>query len=60
VVLGLLGGLCGFLALLVTVFGAGDPQTTTGEWAAISGFLWGVTALLWWPAVRILRRTRRM
>ncbi|WP_306185948.1 insulinase family protein [Streptomyces sp. MK5] len=55
-----LGGLCGFLALLFTVFGAGDPETSTGEWAAIAGFLWGVAALLAWPAVRILRRTRRV
>jgi hypothetical protein len=60
VLFGLLGGLCAFLALLVTVFGAGDPGTTTGEWAGISGFLWVVTALLCWPAVRILRRTRRV
>ncbi|MGI5139517.1 MULTISPECIES: insulinase family protein [unclassified Streptomyces] len=60
VVFGVLGGLCAFLALAFTVFGAGDPETSTGEWAAIAGFLWGVTALLVWPAVRILRRTRRM
>ncbi|MGW0575446.1 insulinase family protein [Streptomyces sp. NPDC002920] len=59
VVLGILGGLCAFLALAFTVFGADDPETSTGEWAAIAGFLWGVTALLAWPAVRILRSTRR-
>ncbi|MFF6803398.1 MULTISPECIES: hypothetical protein [Streptomyces] len=47
------------MALAVTVFGADDPETGTGEWAALSGFLWGVTALAVWPAVRILRRTRR-
>ncbi|MDQ0961315.1 putative membrane protein [Streptomyces sp. B4I13] len=47
------------VALAVTVFGADDPETGTGEWAALSGFLWGVTALAVWPAVRILRRTRR-
>jgi hypothetical protein len=59
VAFGVLGGLCGLLALVFTVFGAGDPETSTGEWAAIAGFLWGVTALLSWPAVRVLRRTRR-
>ncbi|MEU6216514.1 insulinase family protein [Streptomyces sp. NPDC047022] len=59
VVFGLLGGLCALLALAVTVFGDDDPGTSTGEWIAIAGFLWGVTALVAWPAVRILRRTRR-
>ncbi|MFF8944211.1 insulinase family protein [Streptomyces sp. NPDC014864] len=59
VVLGLLGGLFGLLALVFTVFGGGDPETSTGEWVAIAGFLWGVTGLLAWPAVWILRRTRR-
>jgi hypothetical protein len=59
VVLGLLAGLFAFLALAVTVFGGGDPETSTGEWIAIAGFLWAVTALCAWPAVRILRRTRR-
>ncbi|MFF4212547.1 insulinase family protein [Streptomyces sp. NPDC001796] len=58
VVFGLLAGLFAFLALAVTVFGR-DPQTSTGEWLGIAGFMWGVTALLAWPAVRILRRTRR-
>ncbi|MET7473405.1 insulinase family protein [Streptomyces sp. NPDC005648] len=58
VVFGLLSGLFAFIALAVTVFGH-DPQTSTGEWAGLSGFLWGVTALLAWPAVRILRRYRR-
>ncbi|MGW3507086.1 hypothetical protein [Streptomyces sp. NPDC000994] len=43
-----------------TVFGADDPETSTGELIAISGFMWGLTALLTWPAVRILRRTRRV
>ncbi|MGW2722761.1 hypothetical protein [Streptomyces sp. NPDC001492] len=42
----------------VTAFGD-DPQTSTGEWAAMAGFLWGTTVLLAWPVVRILRRTRR-
>jgi predicted Zn-dependent peptidase len=59
VVLGLFGGLFGLLALAVTVFGGEDPQTSTGEWIGLAGFLWGVTALVAWPAVRILRRTRR-
>ncbi|MFD4602093.1 hypothetical protein ACFWPQ_29200 [Streptomyces sp. NPDC058464] len=60
VVLGLFGGLFAFLALAVTVFGGSDPETSTGEWIALAGFLRGVTALLAWPAVRILRRTRRV
>ncbi|MFF3910678.1 M16 family metallopeptidase [Streptomyces sp. NPDC001848] len=59
IVFGLLAGLFAFLALAVTVFGR-DPQTSTGEWLGIAGFMWGVTALLAWPAVRILRRTRRV
>jgi hypothetical protein len=58
VVFGLLAGLFAFLALAVTVFGH-DPQTGTGVWLGLAGFMWGVTALLAWPAVRILRRTRR-
>ncbi|MFB6956441.1 hypothetical protein ACFCYB_05235 [Streptomyces sp. NPDC056309] len=60
VVFGLLGALFGFLALSFTVFGADDPETSTGELISISGFMWGLTALLTWPAVRILRRTRRV
>jgi predicted Zn-dependent peptidase len=59
VVLGLLAGLFAFLALAVTVFEGGDPETSTGEWFGLAGFLWAVTGLLAWPAVRILRRTRR-
>ncbi|MFF4824304.1 insulinase family protein [Streptomyces sp. NPDC001312] len=60
VVFGLLGALFGFLALSFTVFGADDPETSTGELISISGFMWGLTALLAWPTVRILRRTRRV
>ncbi|MFL5994651.1 MAG: M16 family metallopeptidase [Streptomyces sp.] len=59
VVLSVLGGLFAFLALAVTVFGGGDPETSTGEWIGLAGFLWAVTGLLAWPAIRILRRTRR-
>ncbi|MGV9990902.1 insulinase family protein [Streptomyces sp. NPDC003374] len=59
VAFGILAGLCGFVALVFTVFDADDPETSAGEWIAISGFLWAVTALAAWPAVRILRRTRR-
>ncbi|MGI5455443.1 hypothetical protein ACQEWB_20150 [Streptomyces sp. CA-249302] len=58
--LGVFGGLFAFLALAVTIFGGGDPGTGTGEWIALAGFLWAVTGLLAWPAVRIVRRTRRM
>lgn len=60
VVFGLLGALCAFLALSFTVFGAEDPELSTGEWIAISAFLWGFTGLVSWPAVSILRRTRRL
>ncbi|MFR0353289.1 insulinase family protein [Streptomyces sediminimaris] len=59
VVSGLLGACFAFLALAVTVFGGDDPETGTGEWIALAGFLWGITALLAWPAIRVLRRTRR-
>jgi hypothetical protein len=47
------------LALLITAFGATDPQTTTGEWIGMTVFFWLVAALLAWPAIRVLRRTRR-
>ncbi|MGW2649536.1 insulinase family protein [Streptomyces sp. NPDC001393] len=58
VVLGLLTVVCAFVALAVTAFGD-DPQTGVGVWIALSAFFWGVTGLLAWPAVRIVRRTRR-
>ncbi|WP_051801326.1 insulinase family protein [Streptomyces sp. NRRL F-525] len=54
-----LGGLFAFLALAVTVFGGGDPETSTGEWIGLAAFMWAVTGLLVWPALRILRRTRK-
>ena len=54
-----LGGLFAFLALAVTVFGGGDPETSTGEWIGLAGFMWVITGLCAWPAVRILRRTRK-
>jgi hypothetical protein len=59
IVFGLAAGLWSCLALLLTFFGATDPETTTGEWIAMSLFFWIVAALLAWPAIRILRRTRR-
>ncbi|MFG2474286.1 insulinase family protein [Streptomyces fagopyri] len=59
VIFGVLAGLWSLLALAYTVFGFSDPDTTTGEWAALTVFLWGVGALLAWPAVRVLRGTRR-
>ncbi|WP_127355394.1 peptidase M16 family protein [Actinacidiphila soli] len=59
IVFGLAAGLWSCMALLLTLFGATDPQTTTGEWIAMSLFFWVVAALLAWPAIRILRRTRR-
>ncbi|MEU3981576.1 insulinase family protein [Streptomyces sp. NPDC026672] len=60
VITGLLAALTGFFALIFTVFGADDSETTTADWVTITAFMWGVTALLAWPAVRILRHTRRM
>ncbi|MFJ8004172.1 peptidase M16 family protein [Streptomyces fagopyri] len=59
VLFGVLAGLWSLLALSYTVFGFSDPETTTGEWAALTVFLWAVGALLAWPAVRVLRGTRR-
>jgi hypothetical protein len=44
----------------MTVFGAADPETTTGEWIAISVFFWLVGAALAWPVWRILRNGRRV
>jgi threonine/homoserine/homoserine lactone efflux protein len=55
---GVIAGLWSCLALLMTVVGADDPQTTTGEWIVISVLSWLVAAALAWPAWRILRRTR--
>ncbi|MCX4409322.1 insulinase family protein [Streptomyces sp. NBC_01764] len=59
VIFGVLAGLWSLLALSYTVFGFSDPETSTGEWAALAVFLWGVGALLAWPAVRVVRSTRR-
>ncbi|MFE2703161.1 peptidase M16 family protein [Streptomyces mirabilis] len=59
VIFGLLAGLWSLLALSYTVFGASDPETSTGEWAGLTVFLWAVGALLAWPAVRVVRSTRR-
>ncbi|MEU9925271.1 insulinase family protein [Streptomyces griseoluteus] len=58
-VLAILAVLSGFVALSFTVFEAEDPELTMGEWLALSGFLWGITGLLVWPAVRIARTPRR-
>jgi hypothetical protein len=59
VIFGVLAGLWSLLAFSYTVFGFSDPETSTGEWAALAVFLWGVGALLAWPAVRVVRSTRR-
>lgn len=48
VIFGLLAGLWSLLALSYTVFGFSDPETSTGEWAALTVFLWAVGALLAW------------
>jgi hypothetical protein len=58
VLFGILGGLCALLALLVTAFGH-DPSSGVGAWLGLSGFLWCLTGLVAYPAVRILRHTRR-
>ncbi|MEU4087924.1 insulinase family protein [Streptomyces aureus] len=58
-VFGTLAGLWSLLALMYTVFGFSDPETTTGEWAALALFLWCVGGLLAWPAVRVARGTRK-
>ncbi|OAH14153.1 hypothetical protein [Streptomyces jeddahensis] len=55
----MIAGLWSLVAVAYTVFGATDPETTTGEWAALTVFLWIIAAGLAWPAVRIQRRTRR-
>lgn len=59
VVLSVLAVLFGLPALAVTVFEAKDPELGVAGWAVLSLFLWGVTGLLVWPAVRISRTTRR-
>ena len=48
------------VSLLFTIVGATDPETTAAEATIMSLFCWGVDGLLAWPAVRILRTTRRM
>ncbi|MFI5676915.1 hypothetical protein [Streptomyces cellulosae] len=53
VVFEIFAGLCSCVAPLA-------PETTTGEWAALAVFLWGVAAMAAWSAVRIVRRTRRV
>ncbi|MER5181761.1 insulinase family protein [Streptomyces sp. NPDC002896] len=59
VIFGVLAGLWSLVAAAYTIFGVSDPETTTGEWAALTVFLWIVAAGLALPAVRIQRRTRR-
>ncbi|MFE4701206.1 insulinase family protein [Streptomyces sp. NPDC056738] len=59
VLFGTLAGLWSLLALMYTVFGLADPETSFGAWAALTVFLWCVGGLLAWPAVRIKRRTRK-
>ncbi|MCX3062073.1 insulinase family protein, partial [Streptomyces sp. GXMU-J5] len=60
VVFGLLTVVWGLIALLYCIGGATDSETSTGEWIVTSLFMWGVDALFAWPAVRVLRRTRRV
>ncbi|MFF3410768.1 insulinase family protein [Streptomyces sp. NPDC002742] len=59
VIFGTLAGLWSLLALMYTVFGFSDPETGIGGWAALTVFLWCVGGLLAWPAIRVLRGTRR-
>ena len=56
---GVVAALWSGLALLITVFGATDPQTTTGDWIAMTVFFWLVAAALAAPPWWIVRRTRR-
>ncbi|MFH8936729.1 insulinase family protein [Streptomyces griseosporeus] len=57
VIWGILTVLLAFVALSVTV---ARSEFSTGEWVVMLGILWGITALCAWPAIRILRDTRRM
>ncbi len=57
-VFGVIAGLCACMALLMTVAGAGDPQTTTGEWISVSVLCWLVVAAFAWPTWHMMRRTR--
>ncbi|MET8134006.1 insulinase family protein [Streptomyces sp. NPDC006290] len=59
VIFGTLAGLWCLLALMYTVFGFSDPETSLGGWAALTVFLWCVGGLLAYPAIRIQRGTRR-
>lgn len=56
---GVVAALWSGLALLITVFGATDPQTTTGDWIGMTVFFWLVAAALAVPSWWIVRRTRR-
>ncbi len=60
VIFGILAVLWAGVSLLFTIVGATDPETTAAEATIMSLFCWGVDGLLAWPAVRILRTTRRM
>ncbi|MFG2563384.1 M16 family metallopeptidase [Streptomyces sp. NPDC048496] len=60
ILFGLLAGLSGLVALTFTLTGAGDPEFTLTDWIFASVVMWGFTGLLAWPAVRVLRQTRRL
>ncbi|MEW2132691.1 insulinase family protein [Streptomyces sp. NPDC005435] len=59
ILFGLFGGLSALLSLLFTVFGY-DPEFGVSVWLILVVVMWGFTALVSWPAVRVLRRTRRV
>lgn len=60
IIFGVLAVVWSCAALLITVFAFADPTTSLGILLVMCVFLWGIAALLAWPAVRILRRTRRL
>lgn len=56
---GTVAALWSCLALMMTVFGADDPETTTGEWIVMCVVFWLVAAALGLPTWWIMRHTRR-
>ncbi|MGW4491571.1 insulinase family protein [Streptomyces sp. NPDC004376] len=59
ILFGLFGGLSALVSLLFTAFGY-DKEYGFTDWLITVVVMWGFTALVSWPAVRVLRRTRRV
>ncbi|MYQ47555.1 insulinase family protein, partial [Streptomyces sp. SID4985] len=59
ILFGLFGGLSALVSLLFTAFGY-DAEYGFTDWLITVVVMWGFTALVSWPAVRVLRRTRRV